>query len=184
MTRGMGRQMWLRERRRLLDGKREQYATPIPRLRAERLTEVKRRLDEEFTLELAANACYEAYRVGGRMKDGPRLVAAQTPTNHRWCPMVGSIPPIPIRADAHLGAARRAGLQRPGRDERAGRSSSPPKRQRRGPARGRRSVVGSADPRVQPEHRQRTHDDLDARSIPARGPEGTSTTDWHGDGAA
>ena len=33
-------------------------------------------------------------------------------------------------------------------------------------------------------HRQKTHDDLDARSIPARGPEGTSTTDWHGHGAA
>jgi hypothetical protein len=49
---------------------------------------------------------------------------------------------------------------------------------------GRRSAVGPADPRVQPEHRQRTHDDLDARSIPARGPEGTSTTDWHGHGAA
>ncbi len=49
---------------------------------------------------------------------------------------------------------------------------------------GRRSAVGPADPRVQLEHRQRTYDDLDARSIPARGPEGTSTTDWHGHGAA
>jgi hypothetical protein len=49
---------------------------------------------------------------------------------------------------------------------------------------GRRSAVGPAGPRVRPEHRQRTHEDLDARSIPARVPEGTSTTGWHGHGAA
>ena len=47
-------------------------ARPVPRSRANRLKEAKRRLDEELWTELRANAAYERYR-SGRMKDGRRF---------------------------------------------------------------------------------------------------------------
>jgi transposase len=73
VTRPMGRRAWLREGRRLLDQQREREAKPIPLARSERLSEVKRRFDEELAFEYAANRCYERYRAGGRMKDGRRF---------------------------------------------------------------------------------------------------------------
>ena len=73
VTRQMGRRAWLRDGRRVLDQQRERDAAPIPQPRAERLLEIKRRFDEELAFEHAANRCYEAYRAGGRMKDGRRF---------------------------------------------------------------------------------------------------------------
>jgi len=68
-----GRRGWLREAKRRLDEKRAAGAEPIPRSRPERLSQSKRRLEEELAVECAANAAYEAYRARGVMKDGRRF---------------------------------------------------------------------------------------------------------------
>jgi len=68
-----GRRGWLREAKRRLDERRAEEARPIPHPRPARLKEAKRRLDEEHDVECRANADYEAYRAGGRMKDGRRF---------------------------------------------------------------------------------------------------------------
>ncbi len=79
VTRPEGRRAWLREGRRALDAQREREATPIPRSRELRLAEARQRLDEELAVEHAANRCYEAYRAGGRMRDGRRFGAPPKP---------------------------------------------------------------------------------------------------------
>jgi hypothetical protein len=63
----------LRQAKRRLDEKRAAAAEPIPRSRPERLSQSKRRLEEELAVEGAANAAYEAYRARGVMKDGRRF---------------------------------------------------------------------------------------------------------------
>jgi hypothetical protein len=68
-----GRQRWLRDARRRLDQRRAEEARPIPRSRAKRLLEARRRLEEELDVERRANAEYEAYRARGVMKDGRRF---------------------------------------------------------------------------------------------------------------
>jgi transposase len=68
-----GRRGWLRDAKRRLDEKRAAEAEPIPRSRPERLSQSKRRLEEELAVECAANAAYEAYRARGVMKDGRRF---------------------------------------------------------------------------------------------------------------
>src|SRR3954451_11234072 len=68
-----GRQRWLRDARRRLDERRAEEARPVPRSRAKRLVEAKRRLEEELEVERRANAEYEAYRARGVMKDGRRF---------------------------------------------------------------------------------------------------------------
>src|SRR5829696_77562 len=68
-----GRQRWLRDARRRLDQRRAEEARPIPRSRAKRLVEARRRLEEELDVERRANAEYEAYRARGVMKDGRRF---------------------------------------------------------------------------------------------------------------
>jgi transposase len=68
-----GRQRWLRDARRRLDERRAEEARPVPRSRARRLVEAKRRLEEELDVEPRANADYEAYRGRGVMKDGRRF---------------------------------------------------------------------------------------------------------------
>ncbi len=68
-----GRQRWLRDARRRLDQQRAEEARPIPRSRAKRLVEARRRLNEELDVERRANAEYEAYRARGVMKDGRRF---------------------------------------------------------------------------------------------------------------
>jgi transposase len=68
-----GRQRWLRDARRRLDQRRAEEARPIPRSRAQRLVEARRRLEEELDVERRANAEYEAYRARGVMKDGRRF---------------------------------------------------------------------------------------------------------------
>src|SRR5918995_67364 len=68
-----GRQRWLRDGRRRLDERRAEQARPVPRSRAKRLVEARRRLEEELEVERRANADYEAYRARGVMKDGRRF---------------------------------------------------------------------------------------------------------------
>jgi hypothetical protein len=68
-----GRRGWLREAKRRLDEKRASETEPIPRSRPERLSQSKRRLEEDLAVECAANAAYEAYRARGVMKDGRRF---------------------------------------------------------------------------------------------------------------
>lgn len=68
-----GRQRWLRDARRRLDERRAEEARPVPRSRAKRLVEARRRLEEELEVERRANADYEAYRARGVMKDGRRF---------------------------------------------------------------------------------------------------------------
>ena len=74
-----GRRGWLREAKRRLDEKRAAEAEPIPRSRPERLSQSKRRLEEELAVECVANAAYEAYRARGVMKDGRRFGAPPKP---------------------------------------------------------------------------------------------------------
>jgi transposase len=88
LSTNQGRRGWLREARRALDEKRAQEAKPIPRSRPQRLTESKRRLEEELAVESRANAAYEHHRVHGRDSVGRRL-GAQTkpyspPTTPAW----------------------------------------------------------------------------------------------------
>ena len=74
-----GRRKWLEAAKRRLDARRELQARPIPRARAARVREAKRRLDEELLTEVRANAAYEEYRKRGRMKDGRRFGAPPKP---------------------------------------------------------------------------------------------------------
>jgi len=68
-----GRQRWLRDARRRQDERRAREARPVPRSRAKRLLEARRRLEEDLEVERRANAEYEAYRARGVMKDGRRF---------------------------------------------------------------------------------------------------------------
>jgi hypothetical protein len=74
-----GRQRWLRDAQRRLDQQRAEEARPIPRSRAKRLVEARRRLDEELDVERRANAEYEAYRARGVMKNGRRFGSPPKP---------------------------------------------------------------------------------------------------------
>lgn len=77
--RDRGRHGWLREGRRQLDEQRRRKAQPIPRSRAERLNDAKRRLEEELSVEVAANAAYESHRSSGRDTQGRRLAGRPKP---------------------------------------------------------------------------------------------------------
>ena len=50
----------------------------IPRVRAERIVEAKRRFDEELAFTHASNRCYEQWRAKGKMRDGRRFALQQT----------------------------------------------------------------------------------------------------------
>jgi transposase len=68
-----GRRGWLRDARQRLDERREREARPVPRSRGARLSESKRRLEEELQAEREANEAYEAYRARGVSRDGRRF---------------------------------------------------------------------------------------------------------------
>jgi transposase len=68
-----GRRAWLRDAKRRHEERRAQEARPVPRSRARRLREAKRRLEEDLEVERRANDAYETYRARGRMKDGRRF---------------------------------------------------------------------------------------------------------------
>jgi len=74
-----GRKGWLREAKQRLDAKRAEEAKPIPRSRPERLSESKRRLEEELATAQRANDAYETYRARGVMKDGRRFGGGSKP---------------------------------------------------------------------------------------------------------
>jgi hypothetical protein len=77
-----GRRGWLRDARQRLDERRERDARPIPRSREARLSESKRRLEEELAAEREANEAYEAYRSRGISRDGRRF-GGGPPSPHR-----------------------------------------------------------------------------------------------------
>src|SRR5215207_7987283 len=79
LSTAQGRRGWLREAKRRLDEKRAAEAKPIPRSRAERLREGRRRLEEDHEVHCRANEAYEAYRARGVMKDGRRFGMPPTP---------------------------------------------------------------------------------------------------------
>jgi len=68
-----GRRGWLRDARQRLDERRAQEARPVARARGARLSESKRRLEEELVAERRANEAYEAYRARGISRDGRRF---------------------------------------------------------------------------------------------------------------
>ena len=77
-----GRRGWHREARRQLDERRAHEAKPIPRSRQARLSESKRRLEEEHEAVRDANEAYEAYRARGISRDGRRF-GGGPPSPHR-----------------------------------------------------------------------------------------------------
>jgi Transposase DDE domain len=77
-----GRRGWLRDARQRLDERREREARPIARSRTARLSESKRRLEEELQAERDANEAYEAYRARGISRDGRRF-GGGPPSPHR-----------------------------------------------------------------------------------------------------
>jgi transposase len=79
VARVQGRDGWLLEAKRQLDQDRWQAADPIRRSRCERLWEAGRRLEADLAAEARGNTEYEAYRAGGRMKDGRRFGKPPTP---------------------------------------------------------------------------------------------------------
>jgi transposase len=93
-----GRRGWLRDARQRLDERREREARPIPRSRGARLSESKRRLEEELQAEREANEAYEAYRARGSRATGAASAAVRpAPTG---CPTARpgrSTRPIPTR---------------------------------------------------------------------------------------
>jgi transposase len=58
---GQGRQRWLRDAKRRLDERRAREGKPIAKSRPDRLTEAKRRLEEEHRVECRANEAYGDY---------------------------------------------------------------------------------------------------------------------------
>ena len=74
-----GRRGWLREAKQRLEAERAKDPTPVPRARAKRVKEAKRRLEEELWTEVRANDAYEHYRAHGRMKNGRRFGAPPKP---------------------------------------------------------------------------------------------------------
>jgi len=72
-----GRRGWLRDARQRLDERREREARPIPRSCGARLSESKRRLEEELQAEREANEAYEAYRARGSRATGAASAAVR-----------------------------------------------------------------------------------------------------------
>jgi transposase len=77
-----GRRGWQRDARQRLDERRAREARPVPRSRTARLSESKRRLEEELEVEREANDAYEAYRSRGISRDGRRF-GGGPPSPHR-----------------------------------------------------------------------------------------------------
>ena len=116
-----GRQQWFKAARRWLDDERAGQAAPIPRDRAERVREAKRRMDEQLFTELRAEEAYQRYRARARIAaaggSGPNTVPKPYVAAAR-CRRARSTPPIRTRAWSRASTAS-AGLQRPGRRQRA-----------------------------------------------------------------
>ena len=83
-----GRHAWLREARRDVEARRQQDPWPVPRSRAERLVEAKRRMDEELAVEHAANEWYEHYRATAVDRLGRKLSSYNRKTRPYSPPLV------------------------------------------------------------------------------------------------
>src|SRR3954449_8142427 len=68
-----GRQQWFKAARRWLDDRRAEQAAPIARDRPTRISEAKRRMDEQLSSELRAEEAYQRYRAKGVDRRGGRL---------------------------------------------------------------------------------------------------------------
>jgi transposase len=77
-----GRRGWRRDARQRLDERRAREARAIARSRTARLSESRRRLEEELEAEREANEAYEAYRSRGISRDGRRF-GGGPPSPHR-----------------------------------------------------------------------------------------------------
>jgi transposase len=73
-----GRRAWLRDAKRRHDERRAKEARSVPRSRAKRLKQAKRRLEEDLQVEHRANAAYETWRARGISADGTRRMAPGT----------------------------------------------------------------------------------------------------------
>ena len=69
------RRKWLREAKQALEAERAAQATPVPRGRGERLTECKRRLEEDWQLERRVVEAHAAWHAHGIASDGSRRMA-------------------------------------------------------------------------------------------------------------
>ena len=129
---------WLREAKRQLEEQRAKEARPVPRSRGKRLKEAKRRLDEELWTRDARQPRLRALPARGRMKDGRRFSRPPDPYTPPATPQ-GQINLTDPDSHVVKGLARArvlAGLQRPGRRQRA------PDRDRRRGDDGRRLTSG------------------------------------------
>jgi hypothetical protein len=105
-----GRRAWLKAARQQLEAERAANPKPVPRSRAERLRESKRRLEEEHAAQAKGNGDYEAWRERGVSADGKHNMASGTTTP--WTP-----PPVPkgkvntTDPDSKLLKARRGFVQ-------------------------------------------------------------------------
>ena len=77
---GQGRQRWLRDAKRRLDERRAREGKPIAKSRPDRLTEAKRRLEEEHRVECRANEAYGDYRRHGLGAHSPPKPYRPPPT--------------------------------------------------------------------------------------------------------
>jgi transposase len=71
--RSKGRRTWQREAARQLDAYRERQAAPIARGRTDRLTDAKRRLEQELAVDAQVTAIYEDFHANGRDSLGRRV---------------------------------------------------------------------------------------------------------------
>ena len=69
------RRKWLREAKQALEAERAAQAEPVPRSRAERLAECKRRLEGDWKLERRVVAEHAAWHARGIASDGSRRMA-------------------------------------------------------------------------------------------------------------
>jgi hypothetical protein len=74
-----GASKWFKEAKRWLDDQRAAHAAPIPRDRARRVREAKRRMDEQLSTEMRTEEAYQRYRAAGRDRRGGRFGPAAVP---------------------------------------------------------------------------------------------------------
>jgi transposase len=80
--RRQGRRSWQREAAHQLEAHRERQAAPIPRGRCDRLQDARRRLEQELSVDTAANQAYEQFHATRRDTKGRRMgrqLKAHTP---------------------------------------------------------------------------------------------------------